>query len=215
MAELEAQQSINDLRTQAHLDLSARLKNIDLTKILIYTPNVAPSALPFLAWQFDVLGPFWSLLGATNNSLNLVQNSVALHKLAGTPAAIEKVVQNAGLTLIAIDEGESSWGGNVYPANEGWAVFRVTALLANTADAQIGTANNFDSVPDVDLLTDWDALTYLSSNFTPVTWDAAQQEALVQAINYFKPQRCLLDQVSYEAVGIIDQVAAFSDTPPP
>ena len=211
MATLEAQQSINDLRTQAHLDLSARLKNIDLTKILLYTPNVAPTALPFLAWQFDVLGPFWGLLGATGNTLNLVQNSIALHKLAGTPAAIEEVVANAGLTLIAIDEGQAAWGGDTYPANQGWAVFRVTALLANVSDAQAGVASSFDSVPDVDFLVDWDALEYLSGNFTAITWNSQQQAALVQAINFFKPQRCVLDQMNYQAVGIVDQVAAFTD----
>ena len=212
MAELQAQQSINDLRAQAHLALSARLKNIDLTTILIYTPNVAPTALPFLAWQLDVLGPFWILLGATNNSLNLVQNSIALHKLAGTPAAIEEVVKNAGLTLIAIDEGESAWGGNTYPADQGWAVFRVTALLADVANAQTGIAATFDSVPDVDYLVDWDSLEYLSGDFNSVTWNASQQQALVEAINFFKPQRCLLDQMNYQAVGIVDQVGEITDS---
>jgi Phage tail protein (Tail_P2_I) len=212
MADLQAQPSINDLRTKAHLELSARLQSLDLTKILLYTPNVAESALPFLAWQFDVLGPFWALLGATSNTANLVQNSIALHKLAGTPAAIDLVATNVGLTVIAIDEGESTWGGSTYPEDQGWAAFRVTALLANSEGAETGTAADFDSVPDVDFLTDWDTNEYVSGNFTTVTWSAAQQQALVDAINFFKPQRCVLDQMNYQAVGLVDQIAPFTDS---
>jgi hypothetical protein len=211
MADLQAQPSINDLRAQGHLELSARLKNLDLTKILLYTPNVAPSALPFLAWQFDVLGPFWALLGATNNTLNLIQNSIPLHKLAGTPAAIEQVVTNAGLVLVAIDEGESTWGGDEYPSDEGWAAFRVTTLLADPEGIATSIAADFDSVPDVDLLVDWDTLEYISGNLVAVSWDSAQQAALIAAINFFKPQRCVLDRMNYQAIGIVDSVSAFTD----
>lgn len=214
MAALQAQDGINDLRTQAHLALSARLRALDLTPLFLWTPSVAPSALPFLAWQFDVLGPYWSLLAATDDQLSIVQNAIGLHRMAGTPAAIEAVVENVGLTLIGIDEGQNSWGGDEYPSDQGWALFRVNVLLADAENSQQGTAQNFDSVPDVDYIVDFDLLTYLTAQFTAVPWSAAQQAALVGAINFFKPMRCLLDQVNYEAVGVTDQFFMTSDAPP-
>jgi P2-related tail formation protein len=63
MPELSAAPSINDTRTQALLELIARLAALDLTPILVYRIDSVPeSAIPFLAWQFDILSPLWQLI---------------------------------------------------------------------------------------------------------------------------------------------------------
>ena len=63
MSELSAAPSINDTRSQALLELVARLAALDLTTLLVYRiDSVVPGALPFLAWQFDVLSPLWQLI---------------------------------------------------------------------------------------------------------------------------------------------------------
>src|SRR5260370_42383640 len=60
MPELSAAPSINDSRTQALLKLIARLADLDLTPMLVYRIDSVPlGALPFLAWQFDILSPLW------------------------------------------------------------------------------------------------------------------------------------------------------------
>lgn len=63
MPELSAAPSINDSRTQALLELISRLAALDLTPLLVYRIDSVPqSALPFLAWQFDILSPLWQLI---------------------------------------------------------------------------------------------------------------------------------------------------------
>ena len=61
MPELSAAPSINDTRTQALLELIERIAAIDLTTLLVYRiDSVVADALPFLAWQFDILSPYGS-----------------------------------------------------------------------------------------------------------------------------------------------------------
>jgi hypothetical protein len=127
---------INDVRTQALLSLSARLGNLDLTQLLVYViANVPSTALPFLAWQFDVLSPFWQLLKPGSSQAQLIQQSISLHRVLGTPYAITTAISNLGWNVPIILEGQNSWGGNTYPSNEGWAVFRVY-ISKTTLDGQ-------------------------------------------------------------------------------
>ena len=58
MAELQIQPSINDARSQAHLQLIGRLGGLDLSPILVYRiPSLVDSAVLPMAWQWDVLNP--------------------------------------------------------------------------------------------------------------------------------------------------------------
>src|SRR6202162_4828597 len=109
MPELSAAPSINDTRTQALLVLISRLAALDLTTLLVYRiDSVVPDALPFLAWQFDLLSPLWHLIAPvalgvdalTNIDLlidvdNLIESGGLITELALTEAAEREVVQNA------------------------------------------------------------------------------------------------------------------------
>src|SRR5579864_1955587 len=79
MAELQIPPSINDSRSQALMDLVARLGQIDLTPMLVYRIDSVPaSALPFLAWQFDILSPLWQTVAPVIRSVDTITNVDAL-----------------------------------------------------------------------------------------------------------------------------------------
>ena len=61
--DLTSQPSVNDLRGRALNTVFGRMQQLDLTPLLVYRIDSVPtSALPFLAWQFDVASAFWQLL---------------------------------------------------------------------------------------------------------------------------------------------------------
>ena len=71
MAELSIQPSINDVRSNALLELLERLGNLDLAPLLVYRLSSVPdSALVFLAWQFDMLDPEWQLAASLQESFD-------------------------------------------------------------------------------------------------------------------------------------------------
>jgi hypothetical protein len=55
----------------------------------------------------------------------LILLSTALHSTIGTPAALLNALAGLGYAKAALQEGQDSWGGTQWPADEGWAVFRV------------------------------------------------------------------------------------------
>lgn len=61
---------------------------------------------------------------------SLIENSVPLHRLRGTPAAIFGALTQLGFSNALLQEGQNSWGGTSWPAFQGWAVFRVVINLA-------------------------------------------------------------------------------------
>ncbi|MGA9742268.1 phage tail protein, partial [Candidatus Binatus sp.] len=155
MPELAAAPSINDTRTQALLVLIARLGALDLTTLLVYRiDSVVESALPFLAWQFDILSPLWQLIAPVSLGVDaltsidlltdvdnliesgglvseqmlteaaeraLLMSAIPLHRFRGTPWAIRQALASLGWTEVTLLEGQSSWGGDAYPSNQGWA----------------------------------------------------------------------------------------------
>jgi P2-related tail formation protein len=164
MPELQIPSSINDSRSQALMILIERLGNIDLTPLLVYRVDSVPaSALPFLAWQFDILSPLWQTIAPIVRSVDaisdvdaligidtlteapavaalqqsatidaqraLIKSAIQLHRYRGTPWSIKTALATLGWDSISILEGQSSWGGSQYAANQGWAAFRVVVQL--------------------------------------------------------------------------------------
>ena len=73
MAELQIPPSINDSRSQALLALVDRLGQIDLGRLLVYRIDSVPAdALPFLAWQFDILSPLWQAVAPVILSVDAI-----------------------------------------------------------------------------------------------------------------------------------------------
>ena len=100
MPELSAAPSINDTRTQALLVLIARLAALDLTTLLVYRiDSVVASALPLLAWQFDILSPLWQLIAPVALGVDALTNIDLL-------IDVDNLIESGGLvTELAIDRG--------------------------------------------------------------------------------------------------------------
>lgn len=128
--------SINDLRTQAHMTLSARLESLDLTPLLIYTlaDNIPTSIQPYLIWQYDMMIPGVPMQALGVSALQVIQSALPLHKISGTPGSIIQALALCGFPGVTILEGQDSWGGTSYPASQGWAVFRVNMGSASAGN---------------------------------------------------------------------------------
>ncbi|HEY6394292.1 MAG TPA: phage tail protein [Candidatus Binataceae bacterium] len=130
--------------------------------------SVPDSALAFLAWQFDILSPLWQLVapfavsidaltdidsltdtdllsgpseladGAAGIQRSLLKIAIPLHRYRGTPSAIKRALGSLGWTNVILLEDQASWGGNAYPDNQGWAVFRVLIDLSDGQSVETG-----------------------------------------------------------------------------
>ena len=179
--------SINDIRTKAHLQLSARLQNLDLTPLLVRTlgANIPESIIPYLIWELDMMVPAVPMQALGANPLAILQAALPLHKIMGTPASIINALALCGITA-TLQEGQASWGGISYPASQGWAVFRVNASGTSINDSPLGVTDGTNrsftlpAVPNPNSLrvfysgiilrptTDWVASgANLTLNFTP------------------------------------------------
>jgi len=127
VANLQPQWSIRDTRSLAHMALIDRLRLLDLSPLLVYRIDSVPdSALPALAWQFDLINPLWGLLAGTSASQrDTIKNFAPLHQLKGTVAALKTGLANLGYPNCTILEGQASWGGTSWPSSQGWAVVRI------------------------------------------------------------------------------------------
>lgn len=202
--------SINDLRTQALLKILERLGEIDLSPILVYTISSPPdTALPFLAWQFDMLAPWWQLLAGPASQRQLIQQAVALHRYKGTPFAIQSITNNLGLAVVTIEEGQASWGGSAWPPSEGWAVFRVVAAKA-AIQLLSPLPASWDAVTDIDLLLNVDTLEQAVS-VSGMAVPAQMATQLVSAIDFFKPTRSWLDSLWFQELPVQEPGLGISD----
>jgi len=105
---------IKDESSLAFNELFDRLGTLDLTPLLIYlVDNVNSTALPHLAEQFDVTGnKGWLLTTTDDEKRALIKQSVKIHKLKGTKAAIKNVFNV--LNLNGIIQEWFEYGGNPY-----------------------------------------------------------------------------------------------------
>ena len=96
--------------------------------------NVDASALPHLADQFNVLGlRGWNLANTEVERRSLVKEAIILHKTAGTPYAIRRVMALVGYPNATVVEnpplrydGSSRYDGEEYYSGIKWFAFYVT-----------------------------------------------------------------------------------------
>jgi len=90
---------IKDESSLAFNELFDRLGTLDLTPLIIYiVDNVEASALPHLAEQFHVTGnEGWLLAGSKLEQRQLIKESIKIHKIKGTKAAVKNVLQALNL----------------------------------------------------------------------------------------------------------------------
>jgi len=155
----------------------------DLAPLLVYqVDTVRDDLLVHLADQFHVMGiEGWNLAETPEQQHRLIKDSIAMHRLKGTPRALHVLVQRLGFGRIQIQEGIGSLnydgahaynGQMVYGDPHAWPIYRVILLDR--------------------------ALTN------------EQAQALRQALAAYAPARCLLAGLDYQSVPIrYNALAAF------
>lgn len=129
--------AIADSRFTALDLLSQRLEGLALgVLLLVYLIDLVPaSALPALAWQLHVEGYDSGLPVLEQRAM--IRESVAVHRRYGTPWALRRVLELAGLEQIQIIEnarvretydGHANFDGQIYYDGglSNWATFQVT-----------------------------------------------------------------------------------------
>lgn len=210
MPELSAAPSINDTRTQALLVLIARLAALDLTTLLIYRiDSVVASALPFLAWQFDILSPLWQLIAPVALGVDALTNIDLL-------IDVDNLIEAGGLvTELTLTEAAQR---DLLKSAIGLHRFRGTPWAIKQALASLGWA----TVTLLEGQTSWGGVAYPSGQgwavFRVMIDLAAGQGVSIgaastaaAAANFFKPARAWLDSVWFALPAITDAGPAPSD----
>jgi P2-related tail formation protein len=208
MAKLQVPPSIDDLRSQAMLELVDRLDALDLSPILTYRLDSAPdSALAFLAWQFDMFDPQWQLASTSGES-------------------IDDLTDIDSLTDIDTLQSPS---GSAGPTDfDTWRALLTTAIPLHrirgtpASIRQVLAALGFGSVSFLEGQASWGGTTWPPAQGWAVfrvliqlgagqpigSSDAAR---VVAAINFFKPARCWLDALVFAAAPLADAAPVPSD----
>lgn len=83
----------------------------------------------------------------------LIKIAIQLHRSRGTPWAVKNGLGTLGWEGVSLAEGQASWGGTQYPADQGWALFRVLIQLeqdqtvdSQAVDTAVATVNFFKPV---------------------------------------------------------------------
>lgn len=141
---------------KAMVDMAEQsMSGLDLTKILMYIVDAAPSsALDSLARQFG-LGGYGGLLfaGTDEEKRELIKIGIQLQSKKGTPFAIKQAVlgANDNYTIVQVNktsgvlyDGDEDYDGNITHAGGFWAQFSVTVVhddsyTPDSADTDIVT----------------------------------------------------------------------------
>ncbi len=210
MPELSAAPSINDTRTQALLVLIGRLAALDLTTLLVYRiDSVVDAALPFLAWQFDILSPLWQLIAPVSLGVDALTDIDAL-------IDVDNLIESGG-TVAELDLTVAAQRALLGSAI-GLHRFRGTPWAIKQALGSLGWA----TVTLLEGQTSWGGTAYPSNQgwavFRVMIDLAAGQGVSIgasataaAAVNFFKPARAWLDSVWFAVPAISDAGPKPSD----
>jgi P2-related tail formation protein len=202
MAQLTIQPSINDARSQAMLVLIERLGALDLTPLLVYRiASVPDSALPFLAWQFDIVSPFWQLLGAFGSAaldIDSITDIDALTSidLIGTPlvGAPSSTVQRTMIeNAIALHRVRGT------PA----AIKRALAQLGWPSATLLEGQNSWGGTA-YPASQGWAVFRVLIALEANQSVDSSDASLIAAAVDFFKPARAWLDSVWFIVPPLLD-----------
>jgi P2-related tail formation protein len=203
MPELNPAPSINDSRTQALLTLIARLGLLDLGPLLVYRVDSVPaSALPFLAWQFDILSPLWQLIAPLSIGVDALTNIDLL-------IDIDNLIEGGGGIVPdnLTEAAQRDLVKNAIPLHR----FRGTPWAVKQALRSLGWL----TVSLLEGQNSWGGSSYPSNQGWAVframvnleegqAVDRGASQMAVSAINFFKPARAWLDSVWFVTPPISD-----------
>ncbi len=211
MAELQIPPSINDSRSRALMDLVARLGEIDLAPLLVYRiDSVSAEALPFLAWQFDILSPLWQTVAPIVRSVDAITNVDALIDIDTLTEATSVIAtqQSAAiqaqraLIKMAIQLHRfrgTPWSVKSALATLGWATVSILEGQDSWGGTQYATNQG------------WAVFRAMIHLQPGQTIDPGAPDRAVAAINFFKPARSLLDSLFFVLPPTIEVVPTPAD----
>lgn len=211
MAELQIAPSINDTRSRALLSLIERLGDIDLVPLLVYRIDSVPaSALPFLAWQFDILSPLWQAVAPAILSVDAITNVDALVDIDTLLEGPDDVAAQANLAISA--------ERNLIKMAIQLHRFRGTPWSIKSALNTLG----WNNVSIAEGQSSWGGTHYPASQGWAVfrvlvqlagdqTIDDEAPEVAVAAIKFFKPARSWLDGLYFVLPSIEDAAPSPAD----
>jgi len=177
--------------------LVERLGEIDLTPLLVYRIDSVPAAaLPFLAWQFDILSPLWQTVAPIISSVDAITDVDAL-------IDIDTLTEAFSLTGSQQSETIAAQRTLIKTAIQ-LHRFRGTPWSVKTALAMLG----WNNVSILEGQASWGATTYLANEGWAVfrvmiqiqAGESVDPEApalAVATIDFFKPARSLLDALFF------------------
>ncbi len=210
MAELTVPPSINDARSAALLVLIDRLELIDLVPLLVYRIDSVPAgALPFLAWQFDILSPLWQSVAPAIESVDALTD---YRSAFGDRHADRNDVAGGG--------GRGG-RGRAQLDQDGDRAFTATAgrrgRLKTHSRRSDGRAfrcsrdRRAGAAPNTRRTRDGRCFGCSSSSATSRLTDPSAVTTAVAAVNFFKPARSWLDSLWFVLPPASDAVAAPLD----
>jgi len=209
MAELAIPPSISDARSAALLTLVDRLGLIDLVPLLVYRIDSVPaSALPFLAWQFDILSPLWQAVAPAIDSVDAL---TAIDPLSEIDTLAEAMSQAAADAVVVAER-------SLIKLAIAFHRYRGTPWAVKNALATLG----WESVSIVEGQASWGGTAYPSNEGWAVfrvfiqlgdqaLTDPGAVATAVATVNFFKPARAWLDSLWFVLPKAIDAVAAPLD----
>jgi P2-related tail formation protein len=203
MPELSAAPSINDSRTEALLKLIARLADLDLAPMLVYRIDSVPvAALPFLAWQFDILSPLWQLIAPVTVGVDALTDVDLL-------IDIDNLIETGGLVSVGslTEAAQREMLKSAVPLHR----FRGTPRAVKQALAALG----WTQVSLLEGQSSWGGAAYPASQgwaVFRVMIDLVDGQAVpsgvvlmaAAAVRFFKPARAWLDSIWFVTPSVSD-----------
>jgi P2-related tail formation protein len=201
MAEQSPAPSINDTRTQALMALIERLAALDLTPLLIYRIESVPAgALPFLAWQFDVLSPLWQLVAPSAVSIDAltgIDSLTDIDTLSTSDSSDSPSDTAAQRALLELAIPLHRMRGTPAAIKRALGALGWTSVtLAEGQDAWGGTAYPASE--------GWAVFRVMVNLAAGEAIMAGAADTIVAAVNFFKPARAWLDSVWFVAPPMAD-----------
>jgi P2-related tail formation protein len=212
MPELEIPPSINDSRSQALLVLIERLGALDLTPLLVYRIDSVPAeALPFLAWQFDILSPLWQSVAPvilsvdTITNVDLLIDIDTLTEAASVQEEQQSEVIAAQRALVKTAIQLHRFRGTPWSIKNGLAALGWTGVSMLEGQASWGGTQYPTN-------EGWAVFRVLIQLQTGQSLNPSDPAQAVATINFFKPARSLLDALFFVLPPVDDQAPTPSDS---
>jgi len=197
MAELQIPPSIKDARSQALMQIIERLGAIDLTPLLVYRIDSVPAgALPFLAWQFDILSPLWQTVAPVINSVDAITDVDAL-------IDIDTLTEGQSAVALEPDEIVAAQRALVKMAIQlhrfrgtAWSIKNALAFLGWTSVSLAEGQNSWGGT-QYPSNEGWAAFRVMIQLQSGHTFDPGAPNIATAAVNFFKPARSLLDALIF------------------